>query len=84
MMTPLQYFDKIFRRVEFSCRFFGVDIFNPNYTLNTVNLLFGVGMCTSLPAVLYTVVAYDLQVALQSITVVGIAVQVIIESKNPF
>lgn len=80
---PLDKFDLIFYRVlSFMIGFCGLNVMDPNFRITTYTVIFALYVVMAVLGVIYTVWAYDLENALNSISTVGLGLQVFVSSRQ--
>lgn len=76
-IEPLVKFDMLFyRMLGFITKFCGLDVMDPNFRISVHTVVFATFVVMALLCVGYTVWAYDLENALNSISTLGLGTQV--------
>lgn len=75
-MTPLEYFHNLFSTIESIAVMFELRIFRPNFKATIGTWLIFSSMFVAIPLIIYTVVTYELLVALRALSVIGMTLQV--------
>lgn len=76
-MTPLCFFESLFKTINIFLKFFRIDLFDPDFVPGFFERAFLLAvMLSAIPAIFYTLFAYDLPTALKAFTMLSIIVQV--------